>query len=375
MKLSSLLTWGAIVASCCSLWSQDTLKDHPLKYRASEGSTDITGGEIWNLQGIKLGTIKYITADLEHARLVEVVVQSSKRMTSVPPRALIFDTNAKHTISLDVSKKRFDAAPTFNGPSLSLSTKEERLAEINRYYGLDPWFYLPGQKETKDAQILPLGHVERTDRILNMPVTNTRGSYMGKVMALMYDLPLGQIRHVVIVNKDNAIPSSIIQARALHFNAANTGLVMNDTKAELSREPHLRWLNGGHATFQEESYVNRDVEADDGLHSKQNEQSGEVKYAAPMEEGANFRDELKTIRIKQAIQADASLSQTAKNIEVVTLNAQTTLRGNVKTLAGKQRIGEIAAKIGRPENVSNLLKVMAPSSGPSLLVRPTALSQ
>jgi osmotically-inducible protein OsmY len=41
----------------------------------------------------------------------------------------------------------------------------------------------------------------------------------------------------------------------------------------------------------------------------------------------------------------------------VTLNAQTTLRGHVNTIEGKRRIGEIAMKAGRPENVSNQLQV------------------
>ena len=60
------------------------------------------------------------------------------------------------------------------------------------------------------------------------------------------------------------------------------------------------------------------------------------------------------------IQADPTLSTTAKEIEVVTLNAQTTLRGHVNSVEGKQRIGEIAAKSGRAENVSNLLEVRPP---------------
>ena len=76
-----------------------------------------------------------------------------------------------------------------------------------------------------------------------------------------------------------------------------------------------------------------------------------------MAQGQNFRDEQKTSRILQAIQADPALSANAKNVEVVTLNAQTTLRGHVNTAEGKRKIGEIAAKAGRPENVSNLLEV------------------
>ena len=132
---------------------------------------------------------------------------------------------------------------------------------------------------------------------------------------------------------------------------------MDDTKADVAGEPRFRWLNRSRTSYQEEQYVNRDVEADKGLHSKQNAQAGKVRNATPMEQGENFRDEQKTARIKQAIQADPSLSANAKNVEVVTHNAQTTLRGHVNSAEGKRRIGEIAAKAGRAENVSNLLEV------------------
>jgi osmotically-inducible protein OsmY len=118
--------------------------------------------------------------------------------------------------------------------------------------------------------------------------------------------------------------------------------------------------DGGSTAFEQESYVNRAVEADHSVHSKQNSQSGLVDSALLMEQGKNFQDEEKTARIKQEIQADPTLSVTAKEIEVATLNGQTTLRGNVNTAEGKKRIGDIAAKEGRPENVSNFLEVRPP---------------
>jgi hypothetical protein len=44
------------------------------------------------------------------------------------------------------------------------------------------------------------------------------------------------------------------------------------------------------------------------------------------------------------------------------MNAQTTLRGHVNSIEGKYKIGEIAKKAGRPENVSNLLEVRSQGS-------------
>ncbi len=65
----------------------------------------------------------------------------------------------------------------------------------------------------------------------------------------------------------------------------------------------------------------------------------------------------KTGKINQGIQGNSGLSGNAKNVEVVTLNSQTTLRGHVNTAADKAKIGAIATKAGRQENVSNQLEV------------------
>jgi osmotically-inducible protein OsmY len=103
--------------------------------------------------------------------------------------------------------------------------------------------------------------------------------------------------------------------------------------------------------------VNREVKADGGRHSRQNAQEGKVRSATAMQQGAGFRDRQNTDRINQAIRGDSRLSANAKNVEVVTLHGQTTLRGHVNTLNDRNEIGAIAAKLGRPENVSNQLEV------------------
>ncbi|MEI6323013.1 MAG: PRC-barrel domain-containing protein [bacterium] len=365
MKLHSLLLVAIFTASS-SMQMQGAAKEHPLEYRAQESFTELHGVDVRNLQNQMLGTIQYLTTDLENARLVEVIVTSGggflgigRRTTAVPPRALIFD-NENHTIRLDVSKERFDASPKFDRSHMMPASQSTRVAEINRYYGLQPWFYEDGQKVIKNTQILRLGHIERADRLLGFTIVNTKGEYIGKVGSLIYDLSKGQIVHIVAVNDGNATPSSIIQPRALRFNRTYSGLVLDDSMAELSGEPHFKWIGGGSTAFQQESYVNREIEADHGVHSRQNRRSGLINSAILMKQGKSFRDEQKTARINEAIQADPTLSTTAKEIEVVTLNAQTTLRGHVNSVEGKQRIGEIAAKSGRAENVSNLLEVRPP---------------
>ena len=355
MKLNSILITCA-VAVLCSCAETGT---HSSKFRPAESFTEFIGLDILNLQNEKLGTVKYITADLENARLVEVLVTPSGdpgRTLAVAPRALTLDS-ARHVMRLNMSKAKFDAAPEFDTSDFAGSSQRGPVARVNRYFGLEPWFFTEGQTVQKDAKILRLGYVQTTDQLRRLTIQNSKGEYIGKVGALRMDLPKGQIIHVVVVTGAMASARSVVQPRALRFNAAKDALILDDTKSDVAGEPQFRWLNRSRTSYQEEQYVNRDVEADKGLHSKQNAQAGKVRNATPMEQGESFRDEQKTARIKQAIQADPNLSANAKNVEVVTHNAQTTLRGHVRSAEDKRRIGEIATKAGRAENVSNLLEV------------------
>lgn len=363
MKMKSTLI-TLILALACSSPAAEAPKPNAELFRQEESFTEFIGLEVWNLQNQRLGKVKFITADLENARLVEVVVTTSGgflgfggKTTSIPPRALSLDAS-RDILRLDMSKERFAAAPKFKVSDEAAYSQRERVAGVIRYFGLKPWFFLEGQTVQKNAEILQLGHVLRTESILGMEIRNPQGQYLGKVGCLMMDLPKGQIVHVLDNSEGMGGNSGhFLQARALRYNAAHTSLVLNESATKLHGEPGGKWTDGMRQSFQEESYVNRKVQTDRGLHSKQNAQEGIVGAATSMAQGQNFRDQQKTSRIKQAIQADPSLSANARNVEIVTLNAQTTLRGHVNTVAGKKRIGEIAMKAGRPENVSNLIEI------------------
>jgi sporulation protein YlmC with PRC-barrel domain len=362
MKPTSILITAALMASSFCLPAQGADNPNALKYRRTEKFAELVGSEVWNLQNEKLGKVKFVTADVENGRLVEVVVTSGggffgmgAKYTAVAPRALTFD-EAGQMLRLNVSRARFAAAPKFDSSHMAAATACERVAAVNRYFGLEPWFYVHGQTVVKNAQILPLGHIQKLSDIIGLSVSSAKRGYMGEVGSLITDLPKGQLVHVIATrNTMGKADNVVIQSRALKYNARHTALVVDDNYKQLAGEPSFKWLSNG--SFQEESYVNREVQADGGLHSKQNVQEGKVHNATAMQQGPDFRDQQKTARINQSIQADPSLSSNAKHIEVVTLHAQTTLRGHVNTAEGKIRVGEIAAKLGRPEDVSNLLEI------------------
>lgn len=332
------------MATAQSVHSRDGAA-HDSNYRPAESFTEFDGLEVRNMQNEKLGTVKFITMDVQNARLVEVVVKHGGGLfglgsvsIAVPPRALSLDEPAQ-VLRLDVSRERFAAAPRFDASHMRWETQRERVAEVNRYFGLEPWFYLKGQTVRKNAEILELGHIERGTDILRLSVVDTRGVYIGQMGTLRMDLPKGQIVHVVVNTTAESNPRRVIQPRALRYNDSYTRLILDDTATELADEPHFRWTNSSHTSYQEESFVNRDT----GPGSR--------------EQGLNFRDRQKTSRIQQAIRNERGLASGSGNVRVTVLNAQTTLSGHVRSTWAKQRIGAIAASAGRDENVSNLLEV------------------
>lgn len=265
MKLNSIFVTGAIALCCGSLQALDTGAPRAEKMHPQQSFTELAGIQVWNLQDELLGRIKFITADLENAQLVEVVIASGGffgiggKLTSAPPRAFKLD-ESKQVMRLDVSKARFEAAPTFRTSNVAAYSQAARVAAVNRYYGMQPWFHFDGQVSGKNSRIPHLGHVERTDYIMGMQIKSTKGQYLGQVGSLMMDLPKGQIVHVV--DETPAMAGNgryIIQTRALRYNAKYSGLVLDETYAALKKEPHLKWVGDSREYFQEESNVNRKV--------------------------------------------------------------------------------------------------------------------
>ncbi|OYW17821.1 MAG: hypothetical protein B7Z52_06100 [Burkholderiales bacterium 12-64-5] len=296
---------------------------------------------------------------------MEVVISSGgfmgigDKITSAPPRAFTLDPN-RQILRLNVTKARFDAAPSFKTSDVASYSQRDRVAAVLRYFGMQPWFHLDGQVATQNAEILTLGKVRKTQDILGLQIKSRTGEYLGQVGGLLIDLPKGQIVHVVDDTQSMGNDGSyILQARALRYNARHSGLVLDENFASLIDQPHFKWIGGTRQSYQQEGYVNTQVRADGGRHSKQNAQDRVVAQATPMGQGMNFRDVKKTHQINRGIQASSHLSAKAKNVEVVTVNAQTTLRGRVNTTADRSKIGAIAAAAGRPENVSNQLEVRA----------------
>jgi hyperosmotically inducible periplasmic protein len=103
---------------------------------------------------------------------------------------------------------------------------------------------------------------------------------------------------------------------------------------------------------------------------------GEAADNAPDNTGRNVRDRgdtrtagdqseteadrTVTQKIRQAVVADDSLSMTAQNVKIITVNGAVTLRGPVKSETEKQKIAAMAQQVAGAGKVQNHLEVAPP---------------
>jgi sporulation protein YlmC with PRC-barrel domain len=332
-------------------------------FRAVQQSVSAVGMEIKDLHGQALGKVKDFALDLENGRLVEVIVSSGgllgmgQRNVAVPPGAFVFDP-AGGVYRLNVDKEKFEAAPSFAMSKWTEHCQSRRVAEVYRYFGQEPYFAADGQgSQSGNTGTEPLGYVQRASKLQSLRVKNLQNEPLGSVYTFMFDLPKGRVFHVLVLGDGFLRTKSVIPARMFRFNAAHDALYLDLSTQAFHNEPRFAWTYGDKGDFQQEPYINTKVAANEGVNTRQNVHEGAANTYTPLAQGASFRDVDKTYRIYAAIQADASLSQNAQNVEVGTLNGRTTLRGHVNTEEGRRAIGKIVAAAGYAENVSNLLEV------------------
>ena len=100
---------------------------------------------------------------------------------------------------------------------------------------------------------------------------------------------------------------------------------------------------------------------------------GEAVESAPDNSGRNVRDRGDTLtsgdqseaqadrtltqKIRQAVVADKSLSMTAHNVKIITIDGRVTLRGPVKTDGERKNVAAKAEQLAGADKVQNYLEV------------------
>lgn len=330
-------------------------------FRSAQQSFQIIGMKVIDSQEQKVGVIKDFAIDLENGRIVEVLITSSggvfsQRTVAVPPQAMEYDTSRK-ALRLNVDKEKFKAAPDFAMSKWADHYQSQRVAETYRYFGHEPYFAADGQgSRSGNSSVEPIRHVESSLKLLGLPINNLQYETLGKVSSFHLDLAKGRVFHVIVAAPGMSGTKSVIPATGLKFNASHDGLYYDVSVAAFQSEPRFQ-INRTTGEFQQETYNNAKVAANDGVNTRQNVREGLSSNYTPLAQGSSYADVERTYQIYAAMRADTTLSRTAQNVEVGTLNSRITLRGHVNSEEGKRAIGLIAGTVGRPENVSNLIEV------------------
>ncbi len=350
MKLTVNLLAGVVMAggAALSAWAQpEPPHEH---FGAEKKINEFNRIEIKNFQDESLGRMMDLGVDLINGRIVEVLVVCDSslavgdKIVAVPPLALYPDL-ANEVYRLAVSTDVFKSAPAIDLSKWLDAGRSDRVAAAYRVFGQEPYFLEEGAtaSKTADRPKVSLGYVERSSRLLNMPVGNLQNQPLGAVWALTLDIPKGQIVSVVVLAPGNFKTKSVIPATALSFNAARDALLLDDSKLEYADEPRYVFTEaayGQDASYKEEPYK--------GPHT-----------SVALQQGRSYRDVDTTVRINQEIRR-AKIN--GRHVQVGTFDGRVTLRGWVNAAEDKQRIGEIAHAFARVELVDDQITVGKPAT-------------
>lgn len=112
--------------------------------------------------------------------------------------------------------------------------------------------------------------------------------------------------------------------------------------------------NGNAAALPAQSPPTSDYAADN---TRVNARDRNRSTLTPMDQGSSEADRKLTQQIRQAVVADKSLSFTAKNVKIITINGKVTLRGTVKNDDERSKVAAAAKRVAGDAQVENYLEV------------------
>jgi sporulation protein YlmC with PRC-barrel domain len=372
-------------------------------------ASDLIGMTVKNHQDEKLGKVEDLAVDVESGRVVQVILSTGgfigigDTLTAVPPGALHHDAALK-VLHLDADKEKLKDAPKFEMSKWAENSDSNHLSGVYRYYGEEPAFrfvqkgdvVVDGQRDTavspntvttrkadgtwdknrtssKSQCMIPesrLSQVQKASKLMGTPVKNLQDEKLGKVENILVDLPSGRLV-AIIVSSGGFLglgdELSAVPPTALRFTTDRDTLQLDASKEMLAGAPHFKanewpdlaqpsYASGVYRAYQVEPYFTADTttEPDNTVTNVRDRNNSTL---TPLDQGNSKADLATTAQIRKEIIAGKDMSVSAKNVKIITINGQVTLRGPVKTAEEKRLIGEIADRIAHSENVDNQLEV------------------
>jgi sporulation protein YlmC with PRC-barrel domain len=340
-------------------------------------------------------------------------------LTAVPPGALHHDA-ANKVLHLDADKEKLKAAPVFEMSNWAAHSDSDHLKRVYGHYGQEPAFvfiqnggisadgqrstdplsvtdrqrYTANQLKTNDSPntvsirradgtwdkdriatdtMIPvsrLSQIQKASKLMGTPVNNLQDEKLGKVENILVDLPSGRVVAVIVASGGflgMGDELSAVPPTALRFTSDRETLQLDATKELLSSSPHFKanewpdfaqpsYANGVYRAYRVDPYftTNATTDLDNRAFTARDRSTNAL---TPLDQGNSKADVSTTAQIRKEILAGKEMSLNAKNVKIITINGQVTLRGRVNSEEEKRLIGKIADRIARSGNVNNQLEV------------------
>ncbi|MFT3867502.1 MAG: PRC-barrel domain-containing protein [Nibricoccus sp.] len=332
-------------------------------------SGDIIGLNVDNNNGETLGRAMDLAIDLTRGTVVSVIVGtggllSNSDYIAIPPNQVGLGASHKALI-VNSTREKLKSAPTFNAD------------QWREFYSTNRWTESAKFFDSPDRLASEPANIQRATKVVGMTVKNKQDEKVGSVENLMVDLNNKKII-AVIVSSGGFLgigdTLSAVPPRLFTWDAENNALQLDTTKEALQQAPHFKqgeWPDFSQAAYVDGVYraYNLDVNseyneknADANNTARNTTRDRESQSITPLDQGNNPSDLHITQQIRKAIVENKSLSLTAQNVKVITVDGQVTLRGPVRTAEEKRIIGDIASRTVPQGKVENQLEVTQAAS-------------
>lgn len=155
----------------------------------------------------------------------------------------------------------------------------------------------------------------------------------------------------------NATPSGTSATTGTSSTSTTTTTGTSNPTSTTASGPANTGTNGSSSTNRTASAAPAGTASTRPDNSDVNERDRARSAVTPMDQGESEADRTITQQIRQAVMKDGSLSFTAKNVKIITLNRKVTLRGPVKSAAERTSIEAAAKKVAGVTSVENQLEI------------------
>jgi sporulation protein YlmC with PRC-barrel domain len=349
-----------------------------------ERATKLLGLEIQDSAGRKFAKIKDLAVDLQNGRIAEVIVLTGgwpgveEKYVALPPGRFSHDEGGK-MLHLNLNREQVKAAPAFDRAMWAGRMDSVGIRGVYQHYEMVPYFArdeltvenapLATPKAAPDIVLPRIGYIGRASKVMGMPVRNLQDERLGKVENLIVDVPSGRVIEVIVATggfMGIGDELSAVPPQSLRLEPGQNRLRLDTTREELDRAPHFKsgeWPNLADArhvsavyhAYGIEPYFNI-AEPDETSANPRDRHAPDA--VIPFDQNASESDRAIGARIRKEIIARRGLSDDARNVKVVTVNGQVTLRGPVKSEQEASILIDIAKRaVAQNSTVENQIEV------------------